>query len=60
MEVSTRHRSFDSVGRQVGKILTDIARDEFIGTSNARIIVRVRDKQSNYVAKGRLSFETDW
>lgn len=42
-------------GQQVSKIFTDIARAEFIDTSNARIIVSMRDERSNRVAKGPLS-----
>lgn len=59
-DIGSEHVSMDKVGKQVGTILTDIARDEIQGTHDARIIVRVRDEQGNYVAKGRLSFETDW
>ncbi|MEB2846716.1 hypothetical protein GAO09_10980 [Rhizobiales bacterium RZME27] len=59
-DIGSEHQTLESVGLHIGKILTDIARDEIPGTHSARIIVRARDEQGNHVGKGRLSFETEW
>lgn len=50
----------DSLLREVGRILTDLAREELADRDHGAIRVHVRDDNDRSVLQGTLDFSTKW
>jgi hypothetical protein len=55
-EISTR----EEISREVSRILSDIAREEFPERGKGSISIEVRNESGQSVFTGHLSFQTQW